>query len=278
MRTKWLCRRAIGALLLTTACAAWAQASGPAVVASPERAAPPSVRERQLARLVSERARAIELAFGETFAPRVEELRIVLVRSGKWASEHPIGDYEPESRTLYLAKRLQYEEAPISIAYTTQYWPWYDPSMRGSYPVVEVIDRALWTVVLEEAARTQDLPWPHAACRSFDVAERLPCDMLLYAVAAYTTQTAPALFNENRVSDIWPEDLAEFRARVQRGDDLAYRNASKYGGYLLLRPLVRKFGVPRTLSYIASTPFLVEHNNVRLSAERYQRSAEEALD
>ena len=86
MRTKWLRRRAMGALLLTTACTAWAQPSSPAVVASPERAAPPSVRERQFARLVSERARAIELAFGETFTPRVQELRIVLVRSGKWAS------------------------------------------------------------------------------------------------------------------------------------------------------------------------------------------------
>jgi hypothetical protein len=276
MHTKRLRRSAIGALLLTTACAAWTQASGPTVVPSPERAAP-TAREQQFARLVSERASAIDLAFGETFAPRVQELRIMLVRSGKWAAEHPTGDYEPETRTLYFAQRLQYEEAPISTAYTTQYWPWYGPSVRGVFPVVEVIDGALWTVVLEEAARAHDLTWPHAACRSFDIVERLPCEMLLYGVAGHTTQATPPLFNENRMSDIWPENLVEFRARVWRGDDQALRNARKYGGYLLLRPLVRRFGVPRTLSYIASTPFRVEQNNVRLSAERYQRAAEEAL-
>jgi hypothetical protein len=276
MRTQWLRRRAIGALLLTTACAAWTQASGPAVVSSTERAAP-SMREQHFALLVSERARAIELAFGETFAPHVQELRIVLVRSGKWATEHPIGDYDPESRTLYFAKHLQYEEAPTATAYTTQYWPWYDRSVRGNFPIVEIIDGALWTVVLKEAAREHELTWPHAACRSFDVAERLPCEMLLSGVAAYTTQTAAPLFNENRIADIWPEDLVEFRTRVRRGDDQAYLDARKYGGYLLLRPLVSKFGLPRTLSYVAGTPFRVEQNNVRLSAERYQRNAEEAL-
>ena len=60
--------------------------------------------------------------------------------------------------------------------------------------------------------------------------------------ATLTTQVKPLLFNENRMSDIWPEDLEEFRARVWRGDQQAYRNARKYGGYMLLRPLVRKFG------------------------------------
>ena len=276
MRTKWLRRRATGALLLTLACTAWAQASGPVVVVSPERAAP-AARERQFARLVSERARAIDLAFGETFTPGVPELRIVLMRSGKWAAEHPTGEYEPTSRTLYFAQRLQYEEAPFSTEYTTQYWPWYGQSLRGAYPVVEIIDGALWTVVLEEAARAHDQTWPHEACGSFDIVERLPCEMLLYGVAGHTTQVTPPLFNENRMSDIWPEDLAEFRKRVWRGDDNAYRDARKFGGYLLLRPLVRRFGVTRTLGYVASTPFRVEENNLRLSAERYQRNAEEAL-
>lgn len=276
MHTTWLHHAAVGALLLTTTYTAWTQPSGPVVVASPERAAP-SPREQQFARLVSERARAIDLAFGETFAPRVQELRIVLVPSRKWATEHPAGDYEPESHTLSFAHRLQYEEAPISTAYTTQYWPWYDRSVRGAFPVVGIIDGALWTVVLEEAARAHDLTWPHGGCRSFEIAERLPCEMVLYGIAAHTTQTAPPLFNENRMSDIWPEDLAEFRGRVLRGDDHAYRDVRQYGGYLLLRPLVRKFGVPRTLSYIAGTPFHVDENNVRLSAERYQRRAEEAL-
>ncbi len=276
MRTHWLRRRALAALLLATTCTASAEHSDPAVVATPERGKP-SVREQQFARLVSDRARAIELAFGETFAPLVRELRIALVRSDEWTTEYPMGDYEPESRTLYFARHLQYKEAPTSTAYTTQYWPWYEQSMRGAFPVLEIIDGALWTVVLEEAARAHDLSWPDAACGSFNIAERLPCEMLLFGVAAHTTQLTAPLFNENRVADIWPEDLLEFRARVWRGNDDAYRDARKYGGYLLLRPLVRRFGVPRTLSYVARTPFRVEQNNVRLSAERYQRTAEEAL-
>jgi hypothetical protein len=275
MRTHWLRRRALAALLVATTYTAQAEYSDPVVVAS-ERAKP-SVREQQFARLVSDRARAIELAFGPTFAPLVRELRIALVRSDKWTTEHPTGEYEPESRTLYFARHLQYKEAPIATAYTTQYWPWYEQSMRGTFPVLEIIDGALWTVVLEEAARAHDLTWPDAACGSFNIAERLPCEMLLFGVAAHTTQVTGPLFNENRVADIWPEDLLEFRARVWRGNDDAYRDARKYGGYLLLRPLVRRFGVPRTLSYVARTPFRVEENNVRLSAERYQRTAEEAL-
>jgi hypothetical protein len=44
-----------------------------------------------------------------------------------------------------------------------------------------------------------------------------------------------------------------------------------------LRPLVREFGLVRTLNYVAGTPFHIEDNNVRLSAERYQRRAQEAL-
>ena len=47
--------------------------------------------------------------------------------------------------------------------------------------------------------------------------------------------------------------------------------------YGILATLVREFGVARTLSYVAGTPFLIEENNVRLSAERYQRRAQEAL-
>ena len=267
----------VGAVL-TAAFTASAQPSGHvAIRPPPEFAATASPRAQSFVHLVTERARAIDLAFGEAFSPGISELRIVFVKSGKWAREHPPGVavYEPEARTLYFASRLQFEPSPMTSA--AQYWPWYDETFRDLYPVIGVIDGALWTAVLKEAAGANDLSWPHAQCRSFDVAERLPCEMLVYGVMAYTTRLAPPMFNENRIADIWPEDLTELRARAWRRDEPAYRDARKYGGYLLLRPLVQEFGVPRTLRYVAGTPFRVEENNVRLSAERYQRRAQEAL-
>jgi hypothetical protein len=142
---------------------------------------------------------------------------------------------------------------------------------------MEVIDGALWTTLLKETARAHNRDWPHAGCASLDVAERLPCEMLVQGVAAHTSRTRALLFNENRMAEIWPEDIAEFSGRAWRSDHRAYQDARNYGGYLLLRPLVARFGLVRTLNYIAATPFSIEDNNVRLSAERYQRRAEEAL-
>ena len=51
----------------------------------------------------------------------------------------------------------------------------------------------------------------------------------------------------------------------------------RYGGLLLVRPLIGEFGVPRTLAYLAQTPFRIEDNNVRASAQRYQDRARDAL-
>jgi len=239
--------------------------------------ASPTLRERLFALLVRDRARAIELAFGETFVPQVPELRIVLLGSNEWAAAGLTGmaAYVPESHTLYFSRRLQFAAAPPSTLSARTYWPWYEQPLRDIYPIVEVIDGALWTTLLTESARQHNLTWPHAQCGSFEPAERLPCEMLVQGVAAHTTRAKAPLINENRLSEIWPEDLSQLAA--WRTDDRAYQNVRKYGGYLLLRPLVREFGIVRTLNYVAGTPFRIEGNNVRLSAEQYQRRAQEAL-
>jgi hypothetical protein len=52
----------------------------------------------------------------------------------------------------------------------------------------------------------------------------------------------------------------------------------RYGGILLIGPLIDQFGVPKALAYIAQTPFHVEDNNMRLSAQRYQERARKVLD
>lgn len=270
-------RAAVGALLAVLLCADARAATSVVVGAESGRRSRPTLRERQFAHLVNERARAIERAFGQTFAPSVTELRIVFVKPDKSGDPPDVARYEPEARTLYFAHHLQYSEAPMTTASALQYWPWYEQTLRGLYPVVEVIDGALWTAALKEAAHERGVTWPHEQCASFDVVERLPCEMLASGVFMHTTQSAAPLFNENRIAEIWPEDLEELRGRVHRGDRQAYATARKYGGYLLLRPLVREFGVARTLSYVAGAPFHVEDNNLRLSAQRYQDRAREAL-
>jgi hypothetical protein len=267
-------------LALVLACPAWAAPpASPRVSPATQRSDPPTLREQLFAQLVSDRARAIDLAFGQTFAPHVTELRVVLLNPDEWEAAHRTGVafYDPEAHTLYFARRLQYATAPQTPAAARQYWPWYEEPWRSLYPVVEAVDDALWTTVLMESARARNQSWPHAQCTSLDFVERLPCEMLMQGIAAHTTQVKIPLFNENRLAEIWPDDVAELRARAWRSDDSAYQNVRKYGGYLLLRPLVREFGVARTLSYVAGTPFHIEQNNLRVSAEAYQKRAQEAL-
>jgi hypothetical protein len=270
------------ALALAFAVAVSAAASppvSPRVSPASERTDPPTLREQLFARLVSDRARAIDLAFGETFAPHVTEIRIVLLSADQWEEQHRTGisSYDAETHTLYFVRRVQYATAPPSIDLARQYWPWHEEPLRSLYPIVEAVDQALWTTVLQEAARASNVTWPHAQCSSLDIVERLPCEMLVQGIAANTTQIKAPMFNENRLAEIWPDDVEELRSRAWRKDDSAYQNVRKYGGYLLLRPLVREFGVARTLNYVAGTPFLIEENNLRVSAERYQRRAQEAL-
>ena len=266
----------LGALLALIV-AAGTQAATPVVIGAPDRLRTPAAREQHFAELVIERARAIERAFDETFAPTMGELRIVFVKRGKSADPPDTASYDPEARTLYFAHHLQFAEAPTTSGSALQYWPWYENDLRDFYPVVQIIDGVLWIAALKHAARERGLTWPHAQCASFEIAERLPCEMLAAGVIAYTTRNAAPLFNENRIEEIWPENLEDLRARIYRGDQQAYLTARKYGGYLLLRPLVREFGVARTLGYVAGAPFHVEENNLRLSAQRYQDRAREAL-
>jgi len=236
-------------------------------------------RTRAIAVLVRDRVRAIELAFGETFVPAATQLQVVVLDSeaATKLGMSGIAAYAPESHTLYFASNVQYTATPPKTFATQQYWPWHEEPLRSVYPVMELIDDVLWSTLLQESAREHNLSWPHTQCGSLDIAERLPCEMLVQGVAAHTSRIQAPLFNENRLADIWPENLAEFRSHAWRNDDRAYQNVRNYGGYLLLRPLVREFGLMRTLNYVAVTPFQIDDNNVRLSAERYQRRAEEAL-
>ncbi len=67
-----------------------------------------------------------------------------------------------------------------------------------------------------------------------------------------------------------------FRKRVWRTDQ-EYQDVQRYGGIMLIKPLIEEFGVPRTLAYVAQTPFRVEDSNLREAALQYQERARESL-
>jgi hypothetical protein len=100
--------------------------------------------------------------------------------------------------------------------------------------------------------------------------------MLVEGIAEHLTEMRGPIFNSNRLDRIWPENFSEFCKRVWRTDQ-EYLEVQRYGGILLVRPLVDEFGVPRALAYIAQTPFKVEDDNLRASAMRYQETARDSL-
>src|SRR4030095_1716727 len=125
--------------------------------------------------------------------------------------------------------------------------------------------------------RARGMQWPHKECSAVDVGRRLPCEMLVKGIAENVKALRGPLFNVNRVDQIWPDDFSTFRKRVWRTDQ-EYLDVQRYGGILLLKPLIEEFGVPRTLAYVAQTPFRVEeNNNLREAALQYQERAREAL-
>jgi hypothetical protein len=138
-------------------------------------------------------------------------------------------------------------------------------------PPIGAIDEALWTTHLQEAAHQQGMSWPHAECTSFDLAQRLGCQMLVAGIGASLKPPQPQIFNMNRIDLLWPEQL-----RDAHNDD-AYRDVRRLGGLLLVWPLVASFGVPRVFRYLAQHPFHIENGNVHASALHYQEQAQRTL-
>ena len=148
---------------------------------------------------------------------------------------------------------------------------------RSAFPVVETVDQLIWTAYLQEAAKSRGLSWPHKDCDSHDLGQRLPCEMLVEGVNEHLKEVRTPIFNANRLDMIWPENFAAFRRGLWDDGDRTYLDVQRFGGILLIRPLINEFGVPRALAYIAQTPFQIEDNNLRLSAQRYQERARQTL-
>jgi hypothetical protein len=265
-------------LFAVLAIACWVNAAASTSVIEDDPKSP--TRQRQFVRAIAYRFEAIETAFGplsDAFGARVN----VVFKSDdeqKRSGTMFIASYVPESNTLVFSTRVLASALPDSSRFLAQYWPLYkDELVRSEFPVLELIDTALWDAFLQEAASRTGESWPAKECTSPEIATKLPCHMMVRAVFEYSRQLRPPLFNENRIDRVLPDNFAEFCRRSRRATSHEYEDVERYGGILLLKPLISEFGVPRTLAYAARTPFSVQENNMRMSVLRYQERARAAL-
>lgn len=236
--------------------------------------------EEQFIALVSYRTEAMQAAFGDLFGALPAEMQIKFVRTKDPEYERFGGreGYDQEHHKLIFPRYVLGAKTPNPLRWTGYYWPFYqEERYRIEFPIIEAVDNVLWSAFLQEAARASGMSWPHKDCASVDVSKRLPCEMLIKGIAEHVKERRSPIFNSNRLDRIWPEDFSGFRKRVWRKGDQEYMDVQRYGGIMLLRPLINEFGVPRALVYVAQTPFHVEENNMHVSALRYQERARDAL-
>ena len=232
--------------------------------------------ERRFFEIVVMRATAIDQALGPILEGAADKITIELAYSGDdtYPRDGPAA-YDPARHTLTFRRSVIGMAGKGVKSWAKAYWPYYkNDDIRALLPAIELIDDALWMTHLQEAAARKGLSWPHQECGSLDIQKRLGCEMLTYGAEASRRQVQP-FFNTNRVDMIWPDSLGDLR--VRRQDDTAYRDVQQLGGSMLVRPLIAEFGVPRVLQYIAQTPFHIQDDNVRVSAQRYQEQARVAL-
>lgn len=235
-----------------------------------------SKAERRLFAVVVMRATAIDQALGPILDGADDKITIDVAYSGD--ADYPRNGpaaYDPARHTLTFRRNVTGMVGRGVRSWAKAYWPYYkNEEIRALLPVIELVDDALWMTHLQEAANRKGLSWPHQDCSSLDIQKRLGCEMLTYGAEASRRQVQP-FFNANRVDMIWPDSLQELRGRSV--EDTDYRDVQQLGGSMLVRPLIAEFGVPRVLQYIAQTPFHIQDDNVRASAQRYQEQARQAL-
>lgn len=234
----------------------------------------------QFRALVSYRMEAIEAAFGDFFTVMPAQIKVRFVGARDQENDVLRGReaYDPEQHALLFPKRVLGAKTPNPLRWAGYYWPYYQQERhQAEFPIIASIDTLLWNAYLQEAAQARGLAWPHQECVSTQVAQRLPCEMLIKGIAEHVKASRAPMFNENRIDRIWPEDFAAFERRAWRRTDSEYLAVQRYGGILLAEPLVSEFGVLRAIVYMAQTPFRIEENNLRASALRYQRRARAEL-
>ena len=235
--------------------------------------------ERDFARLVSYRTEAITTAFGDVYAllPNDIPIKFITEKDPGYALFWEGKAFDPEQRTLRFPIEFILMRMPEYLEDAVAYWPYYQDSyIRKRFPVIEAIDNVLWGIYLQQEAQAKGLSWPPADCQSVDIPKRLACEMMSGGIAESIKNRPMPLFNGNRLDRILPSDFPRFRKRVLR-TDREYHDVQRYGGILLVGPLITEFGVSRMLSYFAQTPFLIEDDDLQGSVLRYQQRARAAL-
>jgi hypothetical protein len=208
------------------------------------------------------------------------EVRVEFVHSGdpRFDPDTSPVALDLAQRTMTFARRASSAKIPNPLTWAKNYWPYYeDPQYTAAFPIIAAIDSALWSAYLQDAARRSGFVWPHVECGSIDLGKRLPCEMMVDGVLEYITTPHITLFNENRIEEIWPSNMADFRRRLWRHSDREYDEVRHLGGILLLRPIIAEFGVQRALVYVAQHPFALHDENLHASAIAYQETARATL-
>lgn len=236
--------------------------------------------QKEISTLISYRAEAIAGAFGSYYGGRAAAMQIRFPKRDEAANKRLAGgiSYDPVEHTFWISRSVVNMAVPNPMRAALYYWPFYQrEQLRRDFPVIELVDNALWAAFLRDSANASGLQWPHPECSSPVVSERLPCEMLTTGLARFVKVLSEPIFNENRLDRLWPENLAAFDRRVSGYTDREYLEVQRLGGLLLVRPLVKEFGVLPAFAYVARTPFVVENDNVRTSALRYQERARQEL-
>jgi hypothetical protein len=232
--------------------------------------------DENLAALVNYRSQAIETTFGAYAAPMPDEVRIEFANADdeRFRSGLTPVALDIQQGTMTFTRGAVSAKLPNPLTWAKSYWPYYNnPLYTNAFPIIASIDSAIWNAYMREAARQRGLPWPHTQCGSIDLGKRLPCEMIVEGVLGFITSSRDVLFNENRIDQIWPHDLSDFRHRLWRHDDREYSEVRHLGGLLLLRPLIDEFGVQRSFVYVAQHPFDLYNEDLHASAIAYQERA-----
>lgn len=233
--------------------------------------------ESPLKVLVRTRSQAIETAF-----PGFAEMSDFSLAVGSVKAcpdgESVLACYDAEKNILTFTREV-HAAADSRLLYVAEnYWAFYENEvLRESFPIIAVIDRALWSAFMSEIAQKFGVTWPHEDCGSVQLSKRLGCEMLLSGIESTLRFRHSRIYNANRLDRLWPDNLGSLEQSARLSRSREYADVRDLGGTQLLQPLIKEFGAARVFAYVAQTPFSIEENNVRASALRYQEVARSAL-
>lgn len=237
----------------------------------------PGYVQSPLKDLVRARSRAIEAAFPGFLAISDFKLVIAPVTACPQRVTY-LTCYDAVQNTLTFTREVLSAADSRLLDAAEDYWVFYEHAvLRDEFPIIGIIDHALWNAFMSEIAERYEITWPHADCGSIQLSKRLGCEMLVSGIESNLRFRHSRIYNANRLDRLWPDDLSSLEQSARPSRNREYAQVRDLGGTELLQPLIKEFGAARVFAYVAQTPFSIEENNVRVSALRYQELARSAL-